>query len=179
MAEKRSRFKNIKAINSTLKTINNLMDGIYKNTYNTDRNSMNAIEKITGDIEDNISSILSKNDMSDISNISKLYTRMKLNSDVNNSEVTKSIQSIFEDPSISANIMSLYTENRWIRDLDQEFDTILKYMPRLQEALDAKKENVLSSDNFAKDFFGIEYTVVFNRNAHNFCLRFDCTKILA
>ena len=30
-------------------------------------------------------------------------------------------------------------------------------MPRLQEALDAKKENVLSSDNFAKDFLNETY----------------------
>jgi hypothetical protein len=46
----------------------------------------------------------------------------------------------------------MYTENRWIKELDHEYDMILKYMPKLQEALNAKKENVLSSDNFAKDF---------------------------
>ena len=42
MAKKESRFKNVKMINSTLKTINSLMDGIYRSTYNADRNSMSA-----------------------------------------------------------------------------------------------------------------------------------------
>ena len=152
MAKKESRFKNIKIINSTLKTINSLMDGIYKATYNTDRNSMDSVNKVTKDLEDSIANIMSKNNMSDINNVSKLYTRMKLTDVSNDKQFTDSVTSLFEDPSISANILSMYTENRWIRDLDREYDMILKYMPKLQEALNAKKENVLSSDNFAKDF---------------------------
>ena len=152
MAKKESRFKNVKVINSTLKTINSLMDGIYKSTYNTDRNSKDSVEKVSKDLEDTIASIMSKNNMSDINNVSKLYSRMKMTDISNDKEFANSVSALFEDPSISANILSMYTENKWIRDLDHEYDMILKYMPRLQEALNAKKENVLSSDNFAKDF---------------------------
>lgn len=152
MANKQSRFKNVKLLNSTLNTINSLMDGIYKSTYNTDRNSMDTIDQITQDIEDNISNIISKNNMQDLSNVSKLYSRMKLQDLSNDKKFADGLSNIFEDPAISSSILSMYTENRWIRDLDIEYDTILKYMPRLQEALDAKKENVLSSDNFSKDF---------------------------
>ena len=152
MAKKESRLKNIKVINSTLKTINSLMDGIYKSTYNTDRNSMDSINKVTKDLEDNITNIIAKNNMSDINNISKLYSRMKLNDVSNDKQFVSQVNSLFEDPAISTNILSMYTENRWIKELDHEYDMILKYMPKLQEALDAKKENVLSSDNFAKDF---------------------------
>lgn len=152
MAEKKSRFKNIRLVNSTLQTINNLMDGIYKSTYNSDRNYMDTFNKLTQDIEDNITDIISKNDISDITNVGKLYSRMQMNSLSNNSELLDSVQSIFEDPAISANVLSLYMENKWIKDLDMEYDTILRYMPKLQEALDAKRENVLSSDNFAKEF---------------------------
>lgn len=148
----KSRLKNTKIINSTLKTINSLMDGVYRNTYNTDRNSMGSIDKITKDLEDNIAKIMSNNNMSDINNISKLYTRMKLTDISQDKEFSNGVKSLFEDPALSANILSMYTENKWIRDLDHEYDMILKYMPKLQEALDAKKENVLSSDNFAKDF---------------------------
>ena len=152
MAKKESRLKNGKVINSTLKTINSLMDGIYKSTYNSDRNSMDSINKVTKDLEDSITSIMSKNNMSDINNVAKLYSRMKLSDLSQDKKFTDGVNSLFEDPSISANILSLYTENKWIRDLDHEYDMILKYMPKLQEALNAKKENVLSSDNFAKDF---------------------------
>ena len=152
MAKKESRFKNVKVINSTLKTINSLMDGIYKSTYNTDRNSIDSVNKVTKDLEDSIASIMSKNNMSDINNVAKLYSRMKMTDLSNDKQFTDSVNTLFDDPSITANILSMYTENKWIRDLDHEYDMILKYMPRLQEALNAKKENVLSSDNFAKDF---------------------------
>lgn len=149
---RQSRFKNIKTINTTLNTINSLMDGIYKSTYNSDRNSMNTINQVSQDIEDNITNIISKNNMQDLSNVSKLYSRMKLQDLSNDKKFMDGLNNIFENPAISSSILSMYTENRWIRDLDIEYDTILKYMPRLQEALDAKKENVLSSDNFSKDF---------------------------
>lgn len=153
MAEKKkSRFGNIKAINSTLNTINSLMDGIYKTTYNSDRKSGEVIDKITDDIESNISNIIARNNMGDVSNVSKLYSRLKLQDIQGDKDIVKGVESLFEDPSVTMDILSLYTENRWIKELDIEYDTILKYMPRLQEALQAKKENVLSSDNFAKDF---------------------------
>ena len=152
MAEKNSRFKNIKLLNSSLQTIDTLMNGVYKSTYNTDRNSIDSVNKLTQDIEDNIASIISKNDMSDISNMSKLYTRLNIQTMANSKEFVNGVNSLFEDPSITANILAMYTENRWIKDLDIEYDTILRYMPKLKEALEAKKENVLSSDNFSKDF---------------------------
>ena len=152
MAKKESRFKNIKVINSTLKTINDLMDGIYRSTYNTDRNSLDSINKITNDIEDSISQIISKNDMSDVSNMSKLYSRMKLKDATSGKELGDQVKALFEDPNITQGIISLYTESRFVKDLDNEYDAILRYMPRLKEALNAKKENVLSSDNFSKNF---------------------------
>ena len=152
MAKKESRLKNAKVINSALKTINGLMDNIYKNTYNSDRGSMDTVNKVTKDLEDRIASIMAKNNMSDINNISRLYSRAKLSDLSGDKQFSDSVNTLFEDPSISANILSMYTENKWIRDLDHEYDMILKYMPKLQEALNAKKENVLSSDNFSKDF---------------------------
>jgi hypothetical protein len=152
MAKQESRFKNMKVIGSTLKTINSLMDGIYKATYNSDRNSMDSINKATKDIEDSIANIISRNNMADISNMSKLYTRMKLNELGNDKDLVEGVKNFFEDPLATQSLLSIYTENRWIKDLDAEYDAILKYMPRLAEALKAKKECVLSSDNFSKTF---------------------------
>lgn len=152
MAKKESRFKNLKIVNTSLKTIDSLMNGIYKSTYNTDRNSKAAVDKISQDIEDSIANIISKNNMSDVSNVTKLLSRTKLQDMSNDKQFASQVNSIFEDQSLSTNILSMYTENRWIKDLDIEYDTVLRYMPRLKEALEAKKENVLSSDNFSKNF---------------------------
>lgn len=144
--------RNIGLINSTLKTINTLMNGVYRATYNTDRNSREAIDQVTKGLEDSITNIISKNNMSDINNIARLYTRMNNQDAESVKQFSQSVNSLFEDPAITSSVLSMYTENKWIKDLDHEYDMILKYMPKLQEALDAKKENVLSADNFSKDF---------------------------
>ena len=152
MAKNESRFKNLKIVNTSLKTIDSLMNTVHKSTYNTDRNSRDAVDKVSQDIEDSITNIISRNNMSDISNVTKLLSRLKLQDVSSDKQFASQVSSIFEDQALSTNILSMYTENRWVKDLDIEYDTILRYMPRLKEALEAKKENVLSSDNFSKNF---------------------------
>jgi hypothetical protein len=44
-------------------------------------------------------------------------------------------------------------ENKSIKEFDDEIDIILKYFPMLGEALDSKKDTVLSADNNSKDPF--------------------------
>ena len=47
--------------------------------------------------------------------------------------------------------------NRFLKELDTEIDTVCKYMPKLEEALSAKKDSVLSSDHFSKDFLNVKF----------------------
>ena len=39
--------------------------------------------------------------------------------------------------------------------MEREIDTVCKFMPKLEEALDVRKDNVISSDHFNKDFLNI------------------------
>lgn len=161
--KKESRFKNLKIVNSALKTIDSSMKDIYKSTYHTSKDSLNTINQITQDLEDNISNIISKNNMSDISAVSKIYARMKIK-DTGDPRLVSAVENLFDDQALMPNILSMYTESRWIKDLDHEYDTILKLMPKLQEALNAKKENVLSSDNFSKEFLNSSTNNITNPN---------------
>ena len=45
--------------------------------------------------------------------------------------------------------------NRYIRAKDLQIDMVLKYMPKLAEALAIKQDNVLSADNFNKSFLNV------------------------
>ena len=45
--------------------------------------------------------------------------------------------------------------NRYIRAKDLQIDMVLKYMPKLKEALAIKQDNVLSADNFNKSFLNV------------------------
>ena len=42
--------------------------------------------------------------------------------------------------------------SEWIKDLNAEIDMVLKYAPKLREALLCKKDCVLSADHFSKEF---------------------------
>lgn len=152
MAKKKSNFS---IINKRLSAIKDLMGSIYKSTYGSSPELSDTVDNISQSIEDNISSIVSRNNMDSVSGIAKLYTRMKINQISGDGELMKNVDGLFQDPSTLNGILSMYMENRWIKDLDLEYAAILKYMPRLKEALKAKKENVLSSDNFSNDFINV------------------------
>ena len=88
-----------------------------------------------------------------ISNISSLYTR--LNHLQNDSSTIRNIIKTFENDSTMNNVMSLYSQNVFLKELDKEYEVILKYMPKLHDALDTRKEAVLSADHFTKDALNI------------------------
>lgn len=180
MARNNKNPLNVKRITSLLQNINNGMENIYKDTYNSSKTNLNDIEKITSDIEDNVLDIINRNGETDISNISKLYSRMKLQTIGNDKDLKKAVEEIFEDDYLTNNLMSTYVGNKWMKELDTEIDTILKYMPKLQEALNAKRDAVLSSDNFEKDFLNCkciglsaEDASIFSKNMESLKTKYD------
>jgi len=149
------RKSNFNIINKRLSTIKDLMGSIYKSTYGSTPELSDSVDNISQEIEDNISAIVSRNNMDSVSGVAKLYTRLKIGQIDGNGDLTKKVSDVLTDTSSINGILSMYMENRWIKDLDLEYETILRYMPRLKEAMKAKKENVLSSDNFSNDFINV------------------------
>ena len=64
----------------------------------------------------------------------------------------------FDEKSVAESLMNS-GELKNIIEYDAEIDTICDYMPILEEALDAKKDGVLSADQFNKDFLMIRNIV--------------------
>ncbi|WP_301204566.1 hypothetical protein [Bacteroides acidifaciens] len=62
------------------------------------------------------------------------------------------ILALFSDPEIMSSLMQTYSDTRYIKVIDEEIDMCLKHMPKLQMALNIKKDNVLCADNFSKSF---------------------------
>lgn len=146
-------------INSIANFIQNNIGSLYKSTYYNDTNNKTGLDSLKSEIDKSIDSILDKNmDTVGISNISKMYVRINQNKsgNKNDKEVMNQIESIFDDKTITDNLlMSTFNENKYLKDFDEEIDMICKYMPQLEDALDAKKDNVLSSDHFSKDFINV------------------------
>lgn len=137
---------------SRLWSLRKQMDGVYRDTYSTDPSNKDEIDRIGIDIEDNISKILSRNNTQDISDISSLYAIANLRNTVSDAEYNNKIIDFFEDRSITDQLVNSYMENKWIVELDREYDVICKYMPKMTEALTAIKDSVLTADNFDKEY---------------------------
>lgn len=98
--------------------------------------------------------------------MSTLYSRMQQQGSSikpGNKEGGQSLESLINDSQvIEAGLMGFINDTTTVFDYDNKIDTILKYMPRLQEALDTRKDNVLSADHFSKDFINVTSSSITN-----------------
>lgn len=156
MAKEKKKSGN-KRILDLVRSVQNNMDSLYKNTYISQTNNVKDLNTLKQDIDSSIDSIINNNiDSVGIPNISQLYSRIQQkNSKSSDSTVTNEIESLFDNKNIADGLMYSFNENRYLKEYDEEIDMICKYMPKLEEALDAKKDNVLAADNFSKDFINV------------------------
>lgn len=148
-------------LSKELDVLNNQISGLYSTTYRTSDAPDLLYNKITDDLDDSIARATGEDDYKNLSGISKLY--QKLSNNIQNDQIItnlgkgndKDISSLFQSPDVMSGIMDAYSKTKWIKELDNEFDTICKYMPKLQTALDIKKDAVLCSDSYTKQFIRI------------------------
>lgn len=140
------------------------MDDLYRSTYFSSPKAANSIDSITQSINDNIDGIVSRNmNTTGMPSISVLYSRIFSKSgntpveNLGNNKIINGIQSMFEDPMMMDDLYSTFMSNRFLKELDDEIDTVCRYFPDLEEALEVKKDSVLSADHFSKDFLTIKF----------------------
>ena len=143
---------NIRKINTWLDNVGKQMDQLYRSTYYSDNTNIRDLDNITGDIEDDINSIINRNNSVDVSGISKMYSRLKLRDSLSDGKLVDTVKELFESNPATNEILANYVGNKWIRDLDNEIDTVLKYCTKMQEALELLRDAVLSSDSYSKNF---------------------------
>lgn len=145
-----------RSMDSMVNNIDASMKALYGDTYLSDRSNLDNLGFISDKMEDNINAIIKRNNKYDISNTSKLYTRLMTknssNEIKNEGKLSSEIESLFGDSQFTDAILGSYLSNKWIADFDKEIDTILKMLPDLKEALDVLKDAVLSADSVSKEF---------------------------
>ena len=152
---KNQQQKMSKNILTQLKIVRDRMNSVYRDTYSTDPDRLHSLDAVTDDIETAVSSIMNRN-KNDISGISKMYSKLRLAQVVSDKKYNESVVNYFENTEIVNQLLTTYMSNRWLKELDMEIDTVCKYMPKLEDALDAIKDAVLSADNFEKEFVSFE-----------------------
>ena len=139
-----------KSVNKNLaKQIQKNLDDIYRSTYYTDNNTEKYINQIRNQMDRDINGLMDRaKEANGGTNITSLYSRTLAKADDN---TMKELRRTLEDDSLLSDIMDLYSQNVVVKDMDKEIDTICKYMPKLEEALDIKTDNVLCADHFNED----------------------------
>lgn len=165
--------------------IKNNMDDMYRNTYYSDPSNKQQLQAIKTDITNSIKDIMNSNsDNIGEPNISRLYERLLLNTQ-NDESTIKDFERIFGDNEFINNLSNSYLDNKWIKAVDTEIDEVMRYMPKLQEALSTIKDNVLSSDSFSKDYLNLESKLSstketeeqFSRNIDDMKKRYNMLKL--
>lgn len=141
-----------RSINRRIDRLANSISSIYRDTYKSRPDNKNNLDRIAGAIEDNLDTIFDKINGQDVSDISRLYLRAINKSDSSTKQVAKSLEELFDSNGNILDTVNMNLIRKSIQSTDYQIDLICKYMPKLKDALEVKKDNVLSSDSFTKEF---------------------------
>lgn len=131
------------------------MSDLRSNTYLTTSDNRKQQAKLRNDIYKAIEGLNNKSyENTGLNNISTMYTRL-INT-MKDPNLPKSFEEIFSNDVLMNSLSMSYMENKPIYDYDKEIDLVCSYMPKLEEALETKKDHVLSPDHFSKNFLKIK-----------------------
>lgn len=141
-----------------IKNLINLVSGniadLRSNTYLTNSNNKRDLIKLKKDIYKSIDDINNRSyENTGLNSISTMYSRL-INT-MKDPNLPKDFDAIFNNDELMSSLSASYMQNKPIYDYDKEIDLICSYMPKLQEALDTKRDHVLSPDHFSKEFLKI------------------------
>lgn len=154
--DKKTKSGNSKVL-GLVKSLQSSMDLLYKNTYITQPSNSRDLTTIKNNLDDSIDNIVANNINSiGSSSISQLYNRINVKNSVEGSNsIGDEIENLFNGRATADGLLSSFTENKYLKEYDEEIDLICKYMPKLVDALETKKDSVLAADNYSKDFLNV------------------------
>lgn len=175
----------LRKVDKRLDSMDTALSRLYTDTYASRPEDKETLTNITGTIEDNLDTLLSRINGQEISEISDLYLRLiNRSGETPQGQISKSIESLFDDNKNIIDTINVDNIRRSIQAEDYQFDLICKYMTKLEDALEIKKDNVLSSDNFTKDFINVlsdksnkDYINTFNDRAMLIKERYDVQEL--
>lgn len=170
-------------IQNIAKGISGNMDDLYRSTYMSTPQQNTDLEDLNTRINNSIDNIVNRNmETIGIPSVSKLYSRIAANGSGANNMVNE-LERMFDNGIVSDDLYGMFVSNRYLKELDNEIDTVCKYMPKLEEALQVQRDCVLSADHFSKDFLsftkpGTEDETVFNERAKDLKIKYDLNRLV-
>lgn len=182
-SSKDNNMKGSKKINKNIDLLNQKMDSLYKNIYITRPDNKNNLNMLINNLDTAIDQLNTKE--TSVSGMSELLRRIDNKNSSNVSKLMGSVNDLFSDQNLIGNLFANEDMHNYIAGQNRNFDMICKYLPKLLDALEIKRDNVLCSDNFSKDFINPKSlksnkleTDKFVSNCKRLELEYDCSKFL-
>lgn len=160
---------NFKEINKKLDMLSKGLDSLFTQTYLSTTQNRDDANKVYDKIDNTINRIITNNpNNKTIPGISRLLTHSNNTSIMNNNnEFSLDIFDNVTNQKAMNKVLLEYEKNKSLDFLDREIDIILKYMPKLERAIRIKVDNILSADNFSKDYLSISVQSVVDPQTTN------------
>ena len=184
MAKDRDNSRNIRNMNKTMDDIDARTQDLFKRTYYSKNTNQTMLNKIGTDLDDIVNTAIRGNpNNEDLSNTTRLYTRIAKKSGDGQSvnplvdkKHPEMLASMLDNDQMMGELMNSYADTRWVKQMDAEYDMITHYMPKLKDALDILRDNVLCADSFSKEFINIMKKGDTDINDEKFVANIDAIK---
>ena len=156
MADNDSSKRSARGINHKFDLLDQKLNSMYKDTYISRPDNKDNLDRIV----DRMDLVIDKLQGADttVAGMSELIRRVNTNSNKNTQKLVDSVQDLFNNQQIIGSLFANQDIHDYIAGQNYNYDLICKYLPRLQDALEIKRDNVLSSDNLDKKFLNPKAT---------------------
>ena len=139
-----------RGVSHKLDLLDQKLDALYKDIYISRPDNKQNLDTMI----DNLDTAIDKLQGIDasISSMSELLRRIDGTGESNTKQLMSSVQDLFNDQNLIGSLFANDNIHNYIAGQNYNYDLICKYLPRLQDALEIKRDNVLCSDNFSKSF---------------------------
>ena len=148
--DKDSSFSSSRKITKKLDLLDQKINGLYRDVYVSRPDNKENLDKILTRLDDAINRI--QNDKINVSGISELLRRVEQQDGATVKNLMDSVGELFSDQNLVNSLFANQDVHKYISAQNYQFDMICRYLPKLVDALEIKRDNVLSSDNFSKEF---------------------------
>ena len=172
-----------KGVSKKLDLLDRKMDGLYKDIYVSRPDNKQNLDSMIDDLDTAIDKLQGID--SSVASMSELLRRIDGDESSNTKKLMSSVQDLFNDQNLIGSLFANDNIHNYIAGQNYNYDLICKYLPRLQDALEIKRDNVLCSDNFSKSFINPksnksskEENIRFSNNTKRLENEYDITEFL-
>lgn len=170
-------------INKKIDILDKKIDSLYKDIYISRTDNRKNLDDIINSIDDTIDKLQGVE--TSASGLTELLRRVERQDKTNTGKFLSSVTELFENENLVGSVIINDETHQFIRSQNYNYDLICKYLPRLQDALEIKRDNVLCSDNFDKEFLVPQSPSVskkeidaFNSNVDKIEVKYDMSEFL-